>query len=665
MKIDFGITSKICTAILVSFVLASCGTASSDYMEKTTEEAETEEETETEEEAETGKDAETEDDEQIVENTRKEIPLDNSKEESKGGYWFSGKTAEEIISEMSLEQKVSQMLQPACYTADYGDMKEWDLGSVFGTPGGSFLTAEEWSETVKEYQKAALSSDTGIPMVYAQDDVHGINYCRGAVIFPHNIGLGAANDPVLMYKIGAAVADEAKMTGMLWNFAPCLAVSTDPRWGRTYESISSDPEITKILGAAYTKGMTEQGVAACAKHFFADGSETWGTAPGGRLIDRGSAELSEEQTKELLDVYQAQIDAGVQTIMLSYGKVNGIMMHENAEYIRILRENMGFKGLIVTDYEAVQYNTGSTMKDKVAAAINAGVDMLMEPNRYEEVFRLIVEAVGEGMITESRIDEAVIRILQLKIDLGILDDPMQERLETRQKKTGSEEYRLLAEQAVEESLVLLKNEDSVLPIKENIKVYVTGPAANDDRVQCGGWTQAWQGAEMPVEGSTTILQGLINVGAKKNITILTDPSDAPDADITLLFVGERPYAEWHGDSRDLSLTGNFGLAGNGEAIREAKRLRNQYGIPTAACIVAGRHVMISSCMDDWDALVMCYLPGTEGQGVANVLMGDAPFHGTLPMPWYDSVDHIGSDTMLFSVGNGIVGAGQIQKNHTR
>lgn len=571
-----------------------------------------------------------------------------------GDYWFSGKTAEEITAELTLEQKVSQMMQSVCYTADYGDMEALDLGSVFGTWDGSFLSAEEWAEAVNRYQNAALSSDTGLPTVYGQDDVHGVNYCKGAVIFPHNIGLGAANDPDLMYEIGAAVGDEAKMTGMLWNFSPCVAVGTDPRWGRTYESYSSDPDIVRTLGASYTKGFTDQGAAACAKHFFADGSETWGTGEGGKLIDRGSAELTDAQIEDLLAVYQAQIDAGVQTIMLSYGKVNGVMMHENAEYIRKLREEMGFKGVIVTDYAAIQFNVEPTMKEKVAASVNAGVDMFMEPNQYREVASLIVESVQDGSIEEARIDEAVTRILQLKIDLGLLDDPMQEKVQTKQDETGSEEYRKIAERAVEESLVLLKNESAALPLKEGMKIYVTGPAADYGRAQCGGWTQAWQGAERQIDGVTTILQGLQEVGAEKNITILTDPAEASQADLVLLFVGEEPYAEWYGDSEDLELTGNFGIAGNRDSINEAKELRDEYGIPTAACIVAGRQVMISSYLENWDAAVMCYLPGTEGKGVANVLMGDAPFHGKLPMPWYESVDQIGSEEYLFPVGYGIV-----------
>ena len=516
-----------------------------------------------------------------------------------------------------------------------------------------YSTQEEWREIIHDYQTQALASQTGLPIIYGLDNIHGIGYCSGAVVFPHNIGLGAANDPHLMYDIGRAVADEAKLISALWNFSPCIAVSTDPRWGRTYESYSSDPQIVKELGRSYTKGMVENGLVACAKHFFADGSETWGTGEDGNLIDRGDAKLTDEQIQVLLDVYKAQIGAGVQTIMLSHGSVNGVKMHGNAEYIRKLREEMGFDGMIVSDYESIQNIEGDTFKDQLIRAINAGVDMLMEPYQYEEVHKLVLEAVKEGSISEERIDEAVRRIIQTKIDAGIMDDPLQERVQTEQSEVGSSEYRELAEQAVEESLVLLKNENSILPLKKGMKIYVTGPAADNDIAQCGGWTRDWSNVQGSITGATTILKGLVEIGKERGITVLTDPDDASEADATLLFVGETTYAEWFGDSKDIELTGTFGLDGNKEAIREAKRLRDRYGIPTISCIVAGRQVIMDEYWYDWDAAVMCYLPGTEGRGVANVLMGKAAFRGKLPMPWYESTDQIGSDECMFPVGYGL------------
>ena len=568
-------------------------------------------------------------------------------------YWFTGLTAQQITDKLSLKEKVRQMLQSGYDQISARKLKKWDIGSVFGSGDGVYSTQEEWRKIISDYQTQALASKTGLPIIYGLDDIHGIGYCSGAVIFPHNIGLGAANDPHLMYDIGSAVADEAKLIGALWNFSPCIAVSTDPRWGRTYESYSSDPEIVEELGRSYTRGMVENGLVACAKHFFADGSETWGTGEDGNLIDRGDAELTDEQIQVLLDVYKAQIGAGVQTIMLSHGSVNGVKMHGNAEYIRVLREDLGFDGMIVSDYESIQNIEGDTFKDQLIRAINAGVDMLMEPNHYEEVYKLVLQAVKEGSISEERIDDAVRRIIQTKIDAGIMDDPMQESVQTEQTKVGSSEYRELAECAVEESQVLLKNEDSILPLKKGMKVYVTGPAADNDTAQCGGWTREWTDVQGSITGTTTILKGLEKVGEERGITILTDPEDAQDADATLLFVGETTYAEWFGDSEDIELTGTFGLDGNEEAIEEAERLRDRYGIPTIACMVAGRQVIMDEYYDDWDAAVMCYLPGTEGQGVANVLMGKAAFQGKLPMPWYESTDQIGTEDCMFPVGYGL------------
>ena len=568
-------------------------------------------------------------------------------------YWFTGLTAQQITDKLSLEEKVRQMLQSGYDQISAGKLKKWDIGSVFGSGDGVYSTQEEWHEIIHDYQTQALASQTGLPIIYGLDNIHGIGYCSGAVVFPHNIGLGAANDPHLMYDIGRAVADEAKLIGALWNFSPCIAVSTDPRWGRTYESYSSDPQIVKELGRSYTKGMVENGLVACAKHFFADGSETWGTGEDGNLIDRGDAKLTDEQIQVLLDVYKAQIGAGVQTIMLSHVSVNGVKMHGNAEYIRMLREEMGFDGMIVSDYESIQNIEGDTFKDQLIRAINAGVDMLMEPYQYEEVHKLVLEAVKEGSISEERIDEAVRRIIQTKIDAGIMDDPLQERVQTEQSEVGSSEYRELAEQAVEESLVLLKNENSILPLKKGMKIYVTGPAADNDIAQCGGWTRDWSNVQGSITGATTILKGLVEIGKERGITVLTDPDDASEADATLLFVGETTYAEWFGDSKDIELTGTFGLDGNKEAIREAKRLRDRYGIPTISCIVAGRQVIMDEYWYDWDAAVMCYLPGTEGRGVANVLMGKAAFRGKLPMPWYESTDQIGSDECMFPVGYGL------------
>ena len=566
---------------------------------------------------------------------------------------YAGMTAEEIVASLTLEQKAAQMLQPACYNMDDVGMQAKCYGSLVSKP--YCMSAKEWREYTGWFQDAALSSEAGIPFVFGQDDVHGVGYCENAVIFPHNIGLGAANDEELMYQAGLITGDEAKQCHMLWNLAPVVAQSGDPRWGRTYESYGADIGIISRLSTAYTRGLLDSGMIVCAKHFFGDGNTAMGSSgmeisgvPG--LLDRGDARISDEQIQALLSVYQAQIDAGVQTIMISFSSLNGLKMHENKQYIDILKNDMGFQGYIVSDWNAVQLNSQDTYYDQIVATINAGVDMLMEVDRFDEAIECIVTAVIRGDIPEERVDDAVRRIIRVKMDAGILDDPFCENLETRQTKTGSAEYRAVAEKLVEKSLVLIKNEGNVLPLKPGTAVYITGPAADNDQAQCGGWTVDWNSSpEKDITGVTSILEGFQQKADEFGIRVITDASEADQADVILLVVGEQAYAEWHGDTEDMDLCGKLGLGSNRGAIARAKT----FGKPVIACIVAGRQVLISDYIDSWNGVVMCYLPGSEGQGVANVLCGQAPFTGKLPSPWYSSVDQIGTEEAWLPIGYGL------------
>ena len=565
--------------------------------------------------------------------------------------WYAGMTAEEIVSHLTLDQKASQMVQPACYNTNADEMRYACYGSILFQ--GANLNDEEWRNFTAMFQRAALESEAGIPYIYGQDDVHGVNYCVGAVYFPHNIGLGAANDEELMYRIGKITADEAKLCHKLWNFAPVVAQSADPRWGRTYESYGSDIEKIKKLSVAYARGLLEEGMVVCPKHFFGDGNTAFGTGESRdqpRLIDRGDARLSGEQIAELLSVYQTQVDAGVQTIMISFSSLNGVKMHENKQYIDLLKNEMGFRGMIVSDWEAVSQTSPADYIDQVAAVVNAGVDMLMEADHFREARASIISAVKVGRISEDRIDDAVRRIIQMKMDAGVLEDPLAENLKTIKQTVGSDEYRKVAEEAVEKSLVLLKNEGSVLPLKAGTAVWITGPAADHDQAQCGGWTVAWNGSpEKSIPGVTSILEGFKKKADEYGIRVITNESEADQADVVLLVVGEEAYAEWNGDTADLDLCGALGLQGNKTAMEKAVKT----GKPVIACIVAGRQVLISRYMDQWDAAVMCYLPGSEGQGVANVLCGAKPFTGTLPSPWYSSLDQIGTEDCWLPGGFGL------------
>lgn len=564
---------------------------------------------------------------------------------------YAGKTAEEIVQSLTTEQKASQMIMVTCYDTDAKRMRNNCYGCVLSAMGE--MDCRKWQKVIDKLQKAALESGAGIPIIYGQDDVHGVYSCSGAVVFPHNIGMGAANDEDLAYRVGLATADEAKLCHMIWNYAPVVAQSADPRWGRTYECYSSDLDKITRLGTAFTKGVQDGGIIACAKHFIADGNVKYGTGEDSdtdRLIDRGDAELSDEEIKELLSVYQAEIDAGVKTIMLSHSSLNGVKMHENRELIDILRNDLGFKGMLVGDWDSVQNTSGKTYYEQVVTAVNAGIDMLMEVDRADEARDIIVEAVGKGDISEETLDKAVTRIIQLKLDAGVFDDPLFEKTETKQTEPGSDEYRALAEEAVEKSLVLLKNDNDILPLKSGMSIYITGPAADNEQAQCGGWTMEWAGApEKEVTGATSLLEGFEKKASEYGITVITDREQADKADAVLLAVGEQSYAEWLGDAEDIDLCGDLGLEGNTEAINDAQSL----GKPVICCIIAGRNVFIDKYIDSWNSVVMCYLPGSEGQGIADVLCGGEAFTGRLPSPWYHDAGGIGTDSVLFEPGYGL------------
>lgn len=591
-----------------------------------------------------------------VDNTNKTAESTTATYDHKG----NSTAVEDILARLTLDQKAAQMVQGAVYKVSDNLMKENCYGSILSTYGEESLNAAEWKTLILRYQKHAINSEAGIPYIYGNDAVHGVNTCEGTVIFPHNIGIGAANNKELTYQMGLAVANEAKLTGMLWSFSPCLSAAQDPRWGRTYESYSSETDIVTELGTSFAKGLIDGGILPNAKHYFGDGNVLYGTGETldkeKRLIDRGDAQMSDVEIKESLKVYQAMIDAGVKTIMISHSSLNGVKMHANKKYISMLKDEMGFKGFIVSDWDSIHNIPGENLKAKTITAINAGIDMLMEESKFEDCRTYIVEAVNENKIPMDRVDDAVRRILTVKKEMGILDDPMMEKVTSEVSSVGSQKYRDLAKTLVEESLVLLKNDNGVLPIKKGTKIFVIGPAANDVGVQCGGWTISWlgktdaenRGHKWIPEGKT-ILDGLNELADEYELTIITDPEKAAEADMTLLCLGEKTYSEWKGDSANISITKELGLNGNANAIDFAKRL----GHPTVACIVAGRNVMISDYMKQWDGIVMCYLPGSEGNGVANVLTGKSSFKGTLPMPYYSEVKDIRTDKVMFPVGYGL------------
>ncbi len=563
----------------------------------------------------------------------------------------------DLLSRMSLNDKAGQMVQGEQDPVSEKDMADLGLGSIVsggGSVPGNKNTVENWNRAIDSFQEAALSRSVKIPFLYGADAVHGHNTVYGAVIFPHNIGIGAANDKELTQQMGAFVAGEMKLTGVLWNFAPCVAVAQDPRWGRTYESFSSDPKLVSELGSAYLKGQQNGGVLSTAKHYFGDGGTRFGTGEGDYLIDRGDVLMDETQFRALhLTPYQRMIDDGVRCVMVSFNSFNGLKMHENKYLVTdVLKHELGFQGFVVSDWEGTNGVNAPTFEAQVAATVNAGVDMLMEPYRYREAIDAIIKGVKSGKIPQERVDDAVSRILTVKFDMGIFEDPYLDDTPIQVEELGSPEGRTLAKKLVEKSQVLLKNENALLPFKAGQKIYVLGPAADNIGVQCGGWTLSWQGVAKPdLTPGTSILEGLMKCAGQYGLEIITDESRAGEADVVLLALGEKPYAEWEGDTADLSVTGSMALDENEKAIGYAQSLKK----PTVTLIVAGRNVLIDEFINDWDSVVMCYLPGTEGDGMVSPLVGASPFTGRLPMPWYRSMDDIGKDNpdLLFEMGFGL------------
>ena len=562
-----------------------------------------------------------------------------------------------MLSKMSLADKAGQMVQGEQYPISEQDMAELGLGSVLSGGGSvpdNINTVEHWNQEINAFQQAVLSRNLKIPFLYGADAVHGHNTVYGAVIFPHNIGIGAANDPELTQQMGAYVAEEMKLTGILWNFAPCVAVVQDPRWGRTYESFSSDTDIVSELASAYAKGQMEGGVLPCAKHFVADGGTTFGTGEGDYLIDRGDAQMSEEELKAThMAPYERLVEDGVKCVMASFSSYNGLKMHENKYLITdVLKGELGFDGFVVSDWEAVAGINAPTYDAQITAAINAGVDMLMEPYRYKEAVMAIVSGVESGAIPQERVDDAVKRILTVKFDMGLFEDPYLDNASFGISELGGQEGRALAKKLVEKSQVLLKNDNDILPFKRGQKIYIMGPAADNVGTQCGGWTMSWQGLmDTDLTPGTTILQGMLDCADEYGLTIITDESKAAEADVVLMVLGEMPYAEYEGDTENLSITGDHALGSNGKAMEKAKAL----GKPVVTLLVAGRNVLIDEYIGDWDAAVMSYLPGTEGDGVISPLVGACEFTGKLPMPWYKAETDIGKENpdLLFELGYGL------------
>jgi len=595
-----------------------------------------------------------------------------------------------LLKQLPLEQKVAQMIQADIRYVTPEDVRTYRLGSILNG-GGAFpannrnATIADWVGLADQFYDASMNTANGapaIPVLWGTDAVHGHNNVIGATLFPHNIGLGAAHDPALIERIGAATAEEVAVTGIDWTFAPTLAVVRDDRWGRTYESYSEDPEIVRAYAGKMVSGLqgragspqflNEHHILATAKHFLGDG----GTDNG---VDRANVRVSEKQLRDIhAQGYLSALQAGVQTVMASYNNWQGLKVHGHQYLLTdVLKTQLGFDGLLVSDWNGID-DVQACSRESCAQAINAGMDLIMVPQDWKNFLNNTVAQVRVGDIPQARIDDAVTRILRVKLRAGLFDKgkPSARALANQRAVIGAAEHRAVAREAVRKSLVLLKNANNILPLRPNMKVLVAGDGADNISKQTGGWTITWQGtlntnADFP--GGTSIYSGIRSAveGAGGTSTLSVDGSYTAKPDVAIVVFGENPYAEWHGDIRSLDYqhTGLIeyelnqlrpppesgvsqppfiaaapaGVPVNVQVpspkdLALIQKLK-QAGIPVVTVFLTGRPLVITPELNASDAFVVAWLPGTEGAGIADVLLRKADgqinfdFSGKLSFSW--------------------------------
>ncbi len=588
---------------------------------------------------------------------------------------------EDLLARMTLEEKIGQMTQVEKNSIKPGDITKYYIGSILSGGGGSPAenTVQAWYAMVEGFQKEALATRLQIPIIYGVDAVHGHGNLLNATVFPHNIGLGAANNPELMEKIGRATAEEMLATGIPWNFAPVVAVVQDVRWGRTYEGYGEETELVSSLGTAYLKGLQTliEGddpvpgqsifVLATPKHFIGDGATIWSSSRTDDYeLDQGNMQVPEELLRKLyLPPYQSAVQAGAMNVMASFSSWKGIKMHGQPYLLtKVLKDELGFSGFIVSDWQGMDQIYPDDYYASIVTSINAGVDMNMVPYDYVTFIETMKQAVNNGDIPESRIDEAVRRILRVKFTLGLFERPMPDI--KYQSTVRSRQHLEIARQAVRESLVLLKNEDDVLPLEKDTPViFVSGEGANDIGLQSGGWTVEWQGKTGNDNEGTTILSGIraltgldtrLEYNRDGNFSEFRDSEGSPlIADVGIVVLAEQPYAEGVGDQADISLSKKE----TGLIIEMEKRSES-----VVVILISGRPRVITEQLPLAEAWVAAWLPGTEGGGIADVLFGDYPFSGKLSYSWprsneqlpiniNNSADKTGCDSPLFPFGYGL------------
>jgi len=570
------------------------------------------------------------------------------------------KQVNKLMSKMTLAQKIGQMTQAERLNCTPDDVKNYHLGSVMSGAGSlpENNDLDSWLKMTDSYWRASMVKDDNhlaIPLIYGVDAIHGHNNLKGATIFPHNIGLGAANDTKLINRIAEITRKEVLATGIDWVFAPNLAVAQNHQWGRFYESYSQTPELVNKYAGKMICGLQGQlhgeGVIACVKHWVGDGATSHG-------IDQGDANISfEELSTTHISPYVSALKSGAMTVMASFNSWNGDKCHGNKYLLTdVLKKQLNFSGFIVSDMNGIDYLSDDFYLS-VAQGVNAGIDMFMLPENWKQFIRHLLSHVELGTVPISRINDAVSRILSVKLASGLFEAPSpSKRTWANHCSFGSTEHRKVAREAVRKSLVLLKNGQNTLPLKKNARILVTGKNANNIGHQCGGFTIDWQGVSgnNEFQGASSIWQGIKDVApnailnSKNDISTIT----AKDHDIAVVVVGECPYAEGFGDIRDCDnliieagsqINGQMNISQPyGESLELKKLHPEDYqqikalsdkGLPVVVILISGRTLIINSELEESVAFIAAWLPGSEGQGVSDMLFGDFDFQGKLPFSW--------------------------------
>ncbi len=549
-----------------------------------------------------------------------------------------------LVAEMTLDEKIGQMTQSVWHNGVSPDViREKAIGSIIHTQGPTpGPGALDWVATFNAFQASALKTRLGIPLLIAVDAVHGQNTFEGAVIFPHNIGMAATRNLELIRKAAEITAREVAGTGFNWTFSPCIAMPQHEHWGRVYEGFTEDRDFTtaatvqSVIGHQGAQLWRPETIAATAKHYIADGATEGG-------VEGGDAVMSEQQLREkYLPPYAAAVAEGVASVMVGFNSYNGVNMHQHAYLVTdVLKRELGFEGVVLTDWNGgLRYGPPHTV-------INAGVDIAMQPGNHDEFIGLLRDSVTDGTVPMSRIDDAVSRILKLKFDLGLFSDPFAKSAFSA--SVGSDAHRRVARQAVRESLVLLKSENQVLPLDPDEPIAVIGGHAASSGLQSGGWSINWQGTTGNYRGATNILQAIQAVADRVEYA---ESGCRPDmaADKAVVVVGEQPYAEGAGDSDALFLTD-----AHKALISGCKALDKQ----VIVILISGRVLLIEEELNQSDAFVAAWLPGSEGAGVADFLYGIDGFKptGKSPYAWPAKFEDIpiaaDAEHALFQYGFGL------------